>query len=190
MTTADRFRSYAHALAPALLAAPMLLAIATGAARAHGGVDHGHNPIPAPQRQDTPRAYAESEDFELVASLEGEQLLIHLDHWASNAPVDDAEIEIDSGGVKRLARQLGAGLYAVPAEGYTQPGRHALVFAVQSGELADLLVAHLDVAAAEQRAASATAPAWLAWSAVGGLLLAAFAAWRRRERARARRGLA
>lgn len=184
MATVDRVRACRHVMALALLATTLLFALAAGPARAHGDEDHSHDPMPAPQRQDTPRAYAESEDFELVAALEGEQLLIHLDHWASNAPVDDAEIEIDVGGVKQVARHLGAGLYAVPAEPFTQPGRHVLVIAVQSGELADLLVAHLDVPAAEQRTASEAAPAWLAWSAVGGLLLAAFAfaAWRARAR--------
>lgn len=169
-------------VAGALLA---LAIVAAPPAGAHGGEDHGHDAATPVHLENAARAYAESEDFELVAALQGERLLIYLDHWASNQPVDDAEIEIDGGGVRQVAQHLGAGLYAVPAAPYARPGRHALVFSIHSGDLADLLVAHLDVPNAAVDTKPGALPAWAAWSAVGGLLLAAlaFAAWRRRTRA-------
>jgi hypothetical protein len=171
-------------MALALIAATLSFVLAGGPARAHGGEDHDHDPVPVQQRADSPRAYAESEDFELVASFEGERLLLQLDRWETNEAVEDAEIEVDSGGVKLRAQHLGANRYAVPGETFMRPGRHALVISVQTGELADLLVAHLDVPEPAVAASPYALPAWMAWAAVGGLLLAAiaFAAWRHRAR--------
>jgi len=168
------------------LCAAMLLTLAISqVARAGGDHDHGPPLAPLASSAPAPRAVAESEDFELVAVLEDEQLLIYLDRPASNEPVEDARIEVESNGVTTAARHLYAGVYAVPGESFREAGKHALVFTVSAGGLDDLLITTLDIAAPDAaHAHSEHTPAWLVWGAVGLLLLGAlgFALARRRRR--------
>ncbi|RZI39246.1 RND transporter, partial [Herbaspirillum sp. HC18] len=81
-------------------------------ALAHEGHDHGA-PTPVVGTSAAPRAQAASTDLELVAVARGGELEIALDHFADNAPVTDASIEIDtpSGLLKPVHR--GHGLYVV-----------------------------------------------------------------------------
>lgn len=145
-------------------------------AHAHGGEDHGDEAAPpAVVAEAGPRATAASEDFELVALPQGGQLLIYLDHFATNEPVANAEVEIESGAFKAVASALGSGVYAVAGDAFKSPGRHALTVTVQtdakSGGVSDLLSATLEVAAP---AASGTPPAsrWALDAGLGVTVLA------------------
>lgn len=92
-----------------------------------------------------PRAYAQTEDFEMVAQLQGTTLTITLDRFATNTPVADAQIEVESGAVlKAQARQIAPGVYTVKADALATPGNHALSFSVQAGDASDLLATTLD----------------------------------------------
>lgn len=139
-------------------------------ARAHEG--HDHDAAAAGLKTEAaPRAVAQSEAFELVAVLAQGQLTLYLDRFADNAPVADAEIEIESGPMKAVARQVAPGVYALSGERFASPGKHLLTFTVQSGEDADLLTASLDIDAGAATSASGWS-AWAAWGGVGALLLA------------------
>lgn len=163
------------------LAATALLAcsLITSPAWAHGGEEHSHPedavPDAAPPHAQGPRTSAQSEEFELVAALAEKTLTVYLDHYASNAPVADAQVELDSGAVKQIARQAEPGVYVLPGEAYAKPGKYPLVFSIQTDDSADLLTATLTVAqpAAETAEPVAQAPdRRLVWGAAGALLLA------------------
>ena len=164
------------------LAAPPLTS------HAHGGEDHGDAAAPAPVASAAPRAQAQSEDFELVAEVQGQALVLFLDRFDSNAPVVGAQVEVDSGGPPAMAAETAPGVYRVAAGPWTQPGRHALTVSVQAGDTADLLSATLDVPAAAAAAPAASlavgSPATTKrglWALAGALALAALGgfAWRR-----------
>ena len=86
------------------IAAALLAGVALSAS-AHGGEDHGEAAAPVIGTAMAPRASAQTEDFELVAVLTGQTLTFTLDRFATNAPVLDALVEVESGsGLKAVAK--------------------------------------------------------------------------------------
>lgn len=135
-------------------------------ARAHGGEDHGDEAAPPPAVAEAgPRTIAASEDFELVALPQGGRVLIYLDRFATNEPVANAEVEIESGAFKAVATRLAPGVYAVAGDAFKAPGRHPLTISIQAGAVSDLLSATLDVAPP----AAGEAPPARAWPREAGL---------------------
>ncbi len=166
-------------LAAALLGSVLATALSTAPAWAHGGEDHSHPEDAAkaatPSTPQGPRASAQSEEFELVATLADKQLTVYLDHYASNAPVADAQIELESGAAKHVARQTQPGVYVLPGAAFAKPGKYPLVFSIQTSASADLLTATLAVAQPAAEAAKPVAQALdrrIVWGAAGALLLA------------------
>lgn len=92
-----------------------------------------------------PRASAASEEFELVATLEGKQLRVYLDRFASNEPVVKATLEIEGAGLKGAARETAPGTYVMELTAEPPPGRHPLLISVEAGDSADLLTAVLEL---------------------------------------------
>lgn len=155
------------------LIAVVALAVFALSAWAHGGEDHGDGAVPAVADDIAPRAVAQTEEFELVAVLAEGKLTLYLDRYADNAPVPDAEIEVESGTFKAVAAQVAPGVYALPAGAFAKPGKHPLTVSVQAGESADLLTAALEIAEPAATAGQANAGTfWAAWGATGALLLA------------------
>ena len=96
---------------------------------------------------------AKSDLFELVATLTGGELSIFIDRFASNEPVLQAQVEVESGGLKAQAKfQAVVGHYAIddPAmlKKLSTPGEHPLVITVLAGKDSDLLDAVWRVPAA------------------------------------------
>ena len=154
---------------------------------AHGDEDHGAAPAALTQAV-LPRTEAATDLFELVAALDGGNLVIHLDRFTSNEPVTGAKISVEGGPLKATAAVERDGIYTVPAAALAAPGTHPLVFTVQAGEASDLLTGDLVVASAAAAAAhtdgidwqSFTKPA-LAALALVLILGAGLIAWRRRR---------
>ncbi len=145
-------------------------------ARAHGDEDHGDEAAPSPVVAEAgPRATAASEDFELVALPQGGQLLIYLDRFATNEPVADAEVEIESGVFKAVATARGSGVYSVAGDAFKASGRHPLTVMIQtsakSGGVSDLLSATLEVAPP----AASIAPPARRWANAASFAVAALA---------------
>ena len=95
---------------------------------------------------------AKSELFELVATLAGGELSIFIDRFASNEPVLQAQVEVESGGLKAQAKfQADVGHYAIDDPAMLQKlsarGEHPLVITVLAGKDSDLLDAVLRVPA-------------------------------------------
>ncbi len=132
-----------------------LMAMATPALSAPGA--HGPNgehldgPATATGGTDAaPKMEAKSEDFELVATLSGGELSILIDRYQTNEPVLDAKLELESGGLKAIAKfHADHGDYAVddPAllKALSQPGAHPLLITLIAGKESDLLEGTLNV---------------------------------------------
>lgn len=171
-----------------LLVLSMLLALAT--ARAHEGHDHGDEKKAAPAAETVaPRFEARTDAFELVGVLAGDTLFVYLDRFDNNAPVDKAEIEIESGAFKAKAEVVAgnAGTYRFKAGPLAQAGKHALTFSITVGEESDLLTATFDhlvaKAAAKADDHGHVEPwQWAAGAAVLALLVGAVTMLIRRRR--------
>jgi LPXTG-motif cell wall-anchored protein len=157
----------------------VMSALAYGGGDSSDGHSHGEAANPAMTVDVAPRTSAQSDEFELVAVLAAGKLTLYLDRYADNAPVPDAEVEVESGSFKAVAAQM------VPGHAFAQPGRHPLTISVQAGDAADLLTATLDLAPPAAGVEHAHGwGEWTVWSAAGALLLAGagLAAVRRRKR--------
>ena len=174
-----RIRNYCFA---AMIVALSALAHAGG--DASDGHSHGEAAAPAMTVDGAPRASAQTEEFELVAVLERRKLTLYLDRFATNEPVPDAQIEVESRSLKAIATQIAPGVYSLPGEAFASPGKYPLAISVQAGDSADLLTVTLDLPQAV--AGAAPVNSWSNWAvggAAGALLLAgaALAAVRRRN---------
>ncbi len=146
---------------------------------AGGDSSDGHThaapaPMPAPITTGALRAVAATEEFELVATLEGKKLVVYLDRFASNEPVTKANVEVDGGEMKGVASEIAPGTYALDLATALSPGKHALIIAIEAGDTADLLTATLDISPAA--AGEEHVHGWskrIIWIVAGLLLLAA-----------------
>ena len=123
-------------LAALCMAAPLLASI-PGDSSAHEGHDHGETAAPAPANI-APRGEAASKDFELVAVVQGQDLLIYLDRFDTNAPVTDAVIEVETpnGAAEAVAE---AGAYRLAAPWLAGQANADLIFSVAAGNVTDIL---------------------------------------------------
>lgn len=129
----------------------LLLAAIAFSAWAGGDSSDGHThaaPEPLPVATLSPRAAAATEEFEVVAALEGKKLVVYLDRFASNEPVTKANVEVEGGGLKGVASEIAPGTYALDAATSMPPGKHPLTIAIEAGDTADLMTATLDISSA------------------------------------------
>lgn len=136
-----------------------------------------------------PRATAQTEDFELVAQVQGTTLTLTLDRFDTNAPVLDAQIEVESGAnLKAMAKPIAPGVYALEAPMLAAPGSYPLAFSVQAGDITDLLAATLDIAAPSASTVHVHGwGEWATWGASAAVLVFGMALVMLRQRKRARR---
>jgi cobalt-zinc-cadmium efflux system membrane fusion protein len=151
------------------------------------GHDHGEAPAAATGTA-APRLTSHSDLFELVGMVEGNEMKIYLDRFATNEPVTDAKIEVEIGNIKGIAAAQADGSYIFKNDVFTKPGDLSVSFTVIAGKDADLLAGDLKIdGPIDDHAHDEAAKPWLRWAAYAGgaLLLAAvvFVAMRRRKRA-------
>ncbi|MBK7766363.1 MAG: LPXTG cell wall anchor domain-containing protein [Sulfuritalea sp.] len=157
---------------------------------AGGDSSDGHThaaPEPIPVVTLSPRAAAATEDFEVVAAIEGKKLVVYLDRFASNEPVTKAVVEVDGGGLKGVAGEIAPGTYTLDLATAMSPGKHPLTIAIEAGDTTDLLTTTLDISPAA--AGEEHVHGWserIVWIVAGLLLLAAGAllAMRRRNKSK------
>lgn len=131
-------------------------------------------------------AVAESEGFEAVGRITPEGMSWYVDRADSNAPVLNAELELEAGGQSVKARfRPERGDYLVADEKWLQPlrrpGEHALVLTLIAGGDSDLLSGDLHVEAADADASAAMLPLPAGWLALA-LGVVGLIAWRLRRR--------
>lgn len=155
-----------------------LLSFLLGASplRAHEGHDHGDGAqATAPAASAAARFSARTDLFELVGVLAGGELWLYVDRADGNAPVDQAEVELESGGYKARAERSAPAVYRLKAGPLANAGKHAVTVSVSAGDDADLLVAGFDNAPAVAAAPAASGDPRRLRIAGGALLLAAAA---------------
>jgi cobalt-zinc-cadmium efflux system membrane fusion protein len=123
--------------------AGLLLASLTGLL-AHEGHDHGP-PLAEIPANTAVRAEAVSDHFELVAVAGSAEILIYLDRFDSNAPVENARIEAETPEGTANAVFSG-GIYRLPAPWLARQEKADLVFSVTAGETNDILALTLPTA--------------------------------------------
>lgn len=143
---------------------------------AGGDSSDGHThaaPEPVLAVAAAPRAIATTEEFEIVAILQGKQLVIYIDRFASNEPIVNAKVEVEGVGMQSLASETADGTYVINVAAEIPPGKHPLTISIEAGDTADLLIATLDISPVT--AGTEHAGGWrqqIIWI-VAGLLLAA-----------------
>lgn len=151
---------------------------AAGWARAGEGHDHGDTD-PLASGPALPRFAAVSEAFELVGVLNGKQITLYLDRAADNAPVTEAQIELEIGGAKLSAEKHGTDEFEVVLADPPKPGVLPITATVTVGNEVDLLAGELDVHEVAHTDETAAARSWnevAGWiaAAVAGLAALAF----------------
>ena len=119
------------------LAVAAVLCAAITPASAHEGHDHEEQqPVSAGA---LPRGEADSDAFEIVAIVHGENLEIYLDRFATNEPVTGATLEVESPDGPVKAAASADGTYRVAAPWLAKSGRRDLIFTVTAGDTTDIL---------------------------------------------------
>jgi membrane fusion protein, heavy metal efflux system len=127
-------------------------AVAPSVVPAHEGHDHGPPPVEAPTTA-APRAEAQSDLFELVATARDGVLTVFLDRFVGNHPVSGATIEVETPqGPKSLTPVDDR--YRIEAPWMSAPGAHDLLFTVAVGADVDVLTTTLVVPQTTGEAAS------------------------------------
>jgi hypothetical protein len=103
-------------------------------AHAHEGHDHGAQPAAPASAGLAPRAETSSDLFELVAVADGTQIVVYLDRFATNAPVEGATVEVETPNGPVSATAEAGGPYRLAAPFVSSPGRHDLIFTVTAGD--------------------------------------------------------
>ena len=157
---------------------------------AHGDEDHGEKKPPTVASGSAgPRFEAHSDLFEVVGTVERDQLTITVDRYASNEPVRDAKVEIEVGSAKGIASPGADGSYTFKNAALGQAGTLPVSLTITAGKDADLLATELTIgvaAAGDVHDANSHAterPRW--WLLAGAalvLLVVALAVWRARSR--------
>lgn len=159
---------------------------------AHEGEDHGDEAKPAAAVTDggETRFELSSPEVELLGVVQADGVLtVYADRYATNEPIRNARIELESAGRKLTLQPAGDdGSYrAAAAQWLTQPGSQELTVSIEAPGLEDLLIGTLvvkDSGAAEHGSRWRDYGQWVA--AAGGLLVALVIAlrWGRRRRSR------
>ncbi|MFH1873268.1 MAG: hypothetical protein ABIK82_06470 [Pseudomonadota bacterium] len=158
-------------------------------AYAHGDEDHGAAPPPVTQSM-APRAVAATEEFEVVAVLQDQHLVVYVDRYASNEPVAGAKVEVEGGGLQGVAAESAPGTYLLNLAAALPPAKHGLTISIEAGDSADLLTATLDTSLAAPAVAHTHYwSEWIVWGLAALLLLASGALLAARRRKQKTKGL-
>jgi hypothetical protein len=130
----------------ALAATVFILISGAAGLQAHEGHDHGAE-TPAAPATVAPRGEAHSERFEVVAVAQGKTLAIYLDDYRTNAPVEQAGIEVETPAGPAPAKALGNGVYSLDAPFLEKGGHIDLIVTVNAGGDPDILPITIDVPA-------------------------------------------
>lgn len=138
-------------------------------AHAHEGHDHGAPPPPV-SATIAPRADTSSGEFELVLIARGSSLTAYLDTFRGNAPIENAELEVDtSNGVVRLEPD-GKGAYQADTPLLSRSGKYDLAITVNANGVFDVLAATLEIPEPDQPASVRQTSSWLFSPAVANEL--------------------
>lgn len=152
---------------------------------AHGDEDHGDEaraPVSLPA-SGSPLELT-SPDVELVGVLQDGKLTIFADRYATNEPILNAKIELESDGRKLQLLATKESSYTATADWLKQPGTHEVVVSVEANGLKDLLIGTLKIP--DLKTDEAHGRAWVDYGkwVVGGVagIIALFGLFKRSRR--------
>lgn len=161
-------------LAPGLALSLLCIAVP---AFPHGDEDHGDAPIATQGPLASAgggRLELATPEFALLAVADSGKLVLYLDRTASNEPILDAKIEIESAGRKLQAKATADGAYETTGNWLAMPGKHELVFTVEAGQASDLLIGTLEIpapaTAPKASGLGVAASAWT-WGGIAGAVV-------------------
>ncbi|UKJ75621.1 efflux RND transporter periplasmic adaptor subunit [Azospirillum brasilense] len=140
-------------LAATVVAASLAAPVAAPALAHEGHAHGGEEPKPVVTTA-APTLEASSSDFELVAVAQGKTLLVHLDRFATNEPVNGATVEVSADGEATTASPVSGeeGVYRLDPSWLSKPGSHEVTVSVTAADAADLLIGTLEVPASAAEA--------------------------------------
>ncbi|MBL8308808.1 MAG: hypothetical protein JNL19_00155 [Burkholderiales bacterium] len=149
-----------------VLATTLLLA-----ARVEAGPGHDHGAaVPVVAGPALPRFSTQSDLFEAVGVLGKEELVVFIDRAATNEPVLNATVALESGNVKAVGKfEAALGEYHFDGKPFQQTAVYPITLTIKAGNDNDLLSADLDVHGEEANTVSSSAlphtlqehPVWL-----------------------------
>jgi hypothetical protein len=137
----------------ALITAAILLVPSNVRAWAHEGDEHDGSAKIASVAP-LPRAETSSDTFELVALASAGEVIIYLDRFATNEPVRDALVVIETPQGSVEARRASDGTYRLAAPWTGIAGRYDLIATVTKDGEADVLTFTLNIPSANQAVAA------------------------------------
>jgi hypothetical protein len=111
---------------------------------AHEGHDHGTEGISV-SLPAAPRAEASSDAFELVAVARSNEIILYLDGFATNEPVSDTNVVVETPQGSVDAKREADGTYHLPAPWAASPGRYDLIATVTKDGNADVLAFTIEI---------------------------------------------
>ena len=142
---------------------------------AHGGEDHGQDEAAKPAAVIAPagvgvRLELASPDVELLGILHAGKLTLYADHFATNAPIPNAKVELESKGQTLTLQTDANGVAQTDAAWLAKPGHYELTASIQAKGVNDLLAGKADIPNAslegEQPGAAESSPWWKFWSSL------------------------
>ncbi len=135
-------RLFAMAAVVVSLAAPLSFPAFAHEGHAHGGEEP--KPVIATA---SPTLETSSSEFELVAVAQGGTLLVYLDRFATNEPVNGATVEVSADGDAVTASPVEGeeGVYSLQAAWLSSPGPHEITVSITAADAADLLIGTLEI---------------------------------------------
>ena len=133
---------------------------------AHGEEDHGDGGAKAAVATSSayPRMEASSPDFQVVAILHDRALALYLDRYATNDPVLNARMTVESDGQSQPAVASAAGVYQVNAiAAWTTPGTHEVIVTVDAEGVSDILIGNLVIPSPPAIAPAPASHVWWRW---------------------------
>ncbi|MCJ2128821.1 efflux RND transporter periplasmic adaptor subunit [Methylobacterium sp. E-045] len=131
----------------------------SGTALSHEGHSHGDETALLPVTAAAPRAEARSERYELVAAVQGHDLVFYLDAFETNAPITDATLALSTPDGRRTAELQADGSYRLSAPWLEDAAHHDLIAAVTAEGSTDILSLDLDLPTAKGAATKSETPA-------------------------------
>ncbi len=122
----------------------LLVCFTVPATAGPGPAGHSHEVAATTTGTAAPRFAITTDLFEVVGILAGKELAVFVDRFATNVPVVDASVELESGSFKAkgvLHKDLGD--FVFPADVFAKPGSYPLVLTITTGDDVDIIAANL-----------------------------------------------
>lgn len=134
---------------------------------AHGGEDHSHGdetptPIITPASSGV-RWELQSPDVELLGIISEGKLTLYVDRFATNEPIPNAKVELESKGQKLTLQTDANGIAQMDASWLATPGRYEITATVLAKGINDLLIGNVLIPADANGGGEDSPPWWKFW---------------------------